>query len=640
VETIQDLGAYTFPALFRNSIKKFGDCPALSLVDGEPLTYKQLAVRVESAARMLAGLGLDKGTKTAIFSTSMPNWGIAYFAIVNYGGIAVPLLPDFSAAEVESIIGHCGVDALIVSESLYRRIESLGDKLPPVIIKIDNFSVIRGGDVVKKISSAKNLLSFTVNEAFSENSVKSIAAVDATAVYDSDFSCVALKDADVKEEDTASIIYTSGTTGRSKGVELTHRNLVWNAVQGQTMHRVNKYDRCLSFLPMSHVYEFTIDFTMQMMNGSCVYYLGRPPTVSALLPAFTKVRPTIVCSVPLIIEKLYKNKVLPEIEKNPLLAKLYGIPLFRRMINKKAGKKLKAVFGGWLQFFGIGGAKVDKQVERFMKEAKFPYAIGYGLTETSPLLAGCGPASTIPGTIGGVLEGVELAILDPDPVTKVGEVIARGPNVMKGYYKDPVLTSSVFTTKDDTCGEGWFKTGDLGTLERMHGQLRLSLKGRSKNMILGPAGENIYPEDIEFVLNQYPLISESLVVEGKDGLVALVHFDEEKLQAEAERRAALQARVQAVKSGELKLHEAVGQTVSEAVQNAKDAASARNQDIRSAILYQREAILNEIQYFVNSKVNRTSHISSVEPVDEFEKTASQKIKRYLYTRKDDKKDRK
>jgi long-chain acyl-CoA synthetase len=634
METIQDLGTYTFPALFRNSVNKFGDCPALSLVNGEPVTYRRLAAQVKQVAKMLAGLGLRQGSKTAIFSTSMPNWGAAYFAVVNYGGIAVPLLPDFSAAEVEAIILHCGVDALIVSESLYKRIEGLGEKLPPVIIKIDNFSVIRGGDVVKKISAAKNLLAFSINEALSENSIKSIAAVDTSAVYAEDFFCVTLNDVTVNEEDTASIIYTSGTTGRSKGVELTHKNLVWNAVQGQTIHRINKFDRCLSFLPMSHVYEFTIDFTMQIMNGSCVYYLGKAPTVSALLPAFSKVRPTIVCSVPMIIEKLYKNKVLPEINKNKVLTKMYKIPLFRKIINRKAGKKLKAVFGGWLQFFGIGGAKVDMQVECFMKEAKFPYAIGYGLTETSPLLAGSGPSETIPGTIGGVLDGVELAILNPNPETKVGEVIVRGPNVMKGYYKDPVLTGASFTTEDDSCGAGWFRTGDLGIIEKKHGMMRLSLKGRSKNMILGQNGENIYPEDIEFVLNQYPLVSESLVVEGKDGLVALVHFDEEKLQAEAERRAALQARVDAVRSGEMKFRDAVGETLSEAVQNAKMAATARNQDLKATILYQRASILNEIQYFVNSRVNRTSKISSVESIDEFEKTASQKIKRYLYSRKD------
>jgi len=634
METIQDLGVYTFPALFRNSVNKFSDCPALSLVSGEPLTYRQLGVRVELVAKMLAGLGLHQGSKTAIFSTSMPNWGAAYFAVVNYGGIAVPLLPDFSATEVESIITHCGVDALIVSEALYKRIEAVSDKLPHIIIRIDNFSIIRGGDVVKKISAAKNLLAFSINEALSENSIKSIAAVDTSAVYAEDFFCVTLNDVKVSEDDTASIIYTSGTTGRSKGVELTHRNLVWNAVQGQTLHRVNKYDRCLSFLPMSHVYEFTIDFTMQIMNGSCIYYLGKPPTVSALLPAFTKVRPTIVCSVPMIIEKIYKNKVMPEINKSKLLSRLYKIPLFRKIINKKAGKQLKSVFGGWLQFFGIGGAKVDMQVEQFMKEAKFPYAIGYGLTETSPLLAGSGPGSTIPGAIGGILEGVDMAILDPDPETSVGEVIVRGPNVMKGYYKDPALTAAAFTTNDDSCGSGWFRTGDLGVIAKNHGMMRLSLKGRSKNMILGKNGENIYPEDIEFVLNQYPLVSESLVVEGKDGLIALVHFDEEKLQIEAERRAALQARVDAVKSGEMKLRDAVGETLSEAVQSAKEAAAARNQDFKDTIQYQRASILNEIQYFVNNKVNRSSKISSVEFVDEFEKTASQKIKRYLYSRKD------
>src|SRR5574344_2835081 len=589
MESIKDLGQYTFPALRANAVKTCGERPALSIIDREPVTLNALFAKVNSVQKMIIGLGLHSGSKIASYSGSMPNWGAAFFAIVNSGAIAVPLLPDFSALEVSAVLEHCGVDALFVSSRLYERISSLNEKLPPVIIRTDDFGILRGGECVAKIAAAKNLVAFSINEALAESSVKSEmekAPVNTTGVFASDFSIVHLPEFKVDENDTASIIYTSGTTGRSKGVELSHKNLVWDAVQCQTVHRVNCLDRCLSFLPMSHVYEFTIAFTMQMMNGSCVYYLGRPPTVSALLPAFTKVRPTIVCAVPMIMEKLYKNKVLPEIEKNKFVSKLYKIRLLKLIINRKAGKKLRAMFGGRLQFFGIGGAKVDKQVERFMKEAKFPYAIGYGLTETSPLLAGCGPASTVPGTIGGVLEGVELAILDPDPVTKIGEVIARGPNVMKGYYKDPVLTSSVFTTKDDTCGAGWFKTGDLGTLEKMHGQLRLSLKGRSKNMILGPAGENIYPEDIEFVLNQHPLVSESLVVEDKGGLVALVHIDEEKLKAEAQKHGDIITNIQEV------------------------------------VAYQQQVILGEIQFFVNSKVNKASHINKVENVDEFEKTAS------------------
>lgn len=600
MESIKDLGQYTFPALLANAVKKFGDNPALSFVDGEPVTYKALAANVSTVQKMLIGLGLHSGSKIAIYSGSMPNWGAAFFAIVNSGAIAVPLLPDFSAIEVESVLGHCVVDALFVSARLYERISSLNEKLPPVIIRTDDFCILRGGEVVSKIAAAKNLVSFSINEALAESSVKSEmekAPINTTGVFASDFSIVHLPEFKVNENDTASIIYTSGTTGRSKGVELTHKNLVWNAVQCQTVHRVNCLDRCLSFLPLSHVYEFTIDFTMQIMNGACVYYLGRPPTVSALLPAFAKVRPTIVCAVPIIMEKIWKNKVLPEIEKNKIINKLYKMRLFKLIINRKAGKKLRTMFGGRLQFFGIGGAKVDTTVEHFMKDAKFPYAIGYGLTETSPLIAGSGPSITLPGTVGPVMDGVQMKILDPDPKTHIGEVVVRSPSVMKGYYKDSDLTAKSFTTESDSCGAGWFKTGDLGTYERKKGLMRLSLKGRSKNMILGPAGENIYPEDIEFVLNQHPLVSESLVVEDKGGLVALVHIDEEKLKAEAQKHGDIITNIQEV------------------------------------VAYQQQVILGEIQFFVNSKVNKASHINKVENVDEFEKTASQKIKRFLYSRK-------
>lgn len=629
METIKDLGTYTFPSLFKNTIKKFSDCDALSLVNGEPITYREMAVLVDRTAKMLVGLGLHAGSKIALYSTSMPNWGVSYFAIVNYGYIAVPLLPDFSSMEVESILAHCGVDALIVSESLYKKIESLGDKLPPIIIQIDDFSVIKGGVVVNRIVDAKKTLAKVVEQALSESAVAS-AEVDTKHVYAADFDCVTLSEPTVFEDDTASIIYTSGTTGRSKGVELTHKNLVWNAVQCQTVYRVNKLDRCLSFLPMSHVYEFTIDFVMQILNGACVYYLGRPPTVSALLPAFTKVRPTIVCAVPVIMEKLYKHKVLPEIEKNKVVAFLYRLPLLKKAINRKAGKKLKAAFGGRIQFFGIGGAKIDGAVERFMKDAHFPYAIGYGLTETAPLLAGSSPAQTIPETVGPVVEGVTMTLLNPDAETGIGEVVVRGPNVMKGYYKDPVLTAASFTTESDSCGPGFFKTGDLGTLKKTKGLVRLALKGRSKNMILGSSGENIYPEDIEFVLNQHPLVSESLVVQGDAGLVALVHLDEEKLKIEAERRALAKQRVEAVRAGDLPLSKAMGEVIDGAVTNAKQVAA----DFHENVQYQMQTILGEIQYFINSRVNKSSKIASVEQVEEFEKTASQKIKRYKYTRTD------
>ncbi|MDY3722093.1 MAG: AMP-binding protein [Treponema sp.] len=569
METIRDLGKFTFKALLENSVKKFGERPALSLVNETPVTYEQVAQKSIKINKFLTAMGIKKGSKVALYGTGRPEWGEAYFGIVNIGAIAVPLLPDFSETEVLSIIKHCGVDAMIVEEKLYAKLKNIENELPPFVIKLEDFSILKNKDEqVQKIDECDS---------------------------------VELPVIEIEEEDTASIIYTSGTTGRSKGVELTHKNLIWCAVQGQTLHRVNKMDRTLSFLPLSHVYEFTIGFTMQILNGACVYYLGKPPVISVLLPAFMRVKPTIVCSVPLIMEKIYKNKVLPTFEKKAVTKFLYKIPLFRKLLNNAAGKQLKKTFGGKIVFFGIGGSKVDPKVEQFMKEAKFPYAIGYGLTETAPLLAGSGPSITLPGTIGIPLEGVDLKINNPDPKTGIGEVVAKGPNVMKGYYKDPELTEANFTTEEDSVGSGYFKTGDLGILEKKHGRIRLSLKGRSKNMILGPSGENIYPEDIEFVLNQHPLVSESLVVEDDNGLVALVQVDEEKL---------------------------------------KDYISKLHEDIVRDIAYHHQTVISEIQYFINSKVNKSSRISRIEEVKEFQKTASQKIKRYLYNLKNNKNSKK
>lgn len=564
MESLQDLGQYTFKALLCNSVNKFADRPALALVGKKEITYKELNDKSIEISKLLLSFGLKTNSKIAIFATGRPEWGIAYFAIVNSGMIAVPLLPDFSDTEVLSIITHCEIDAIFVDNKLYEKLKKIEDKLPEIIIKLEDFSIIKG------------------------NIQKSISEKDLEAI-------------DISEENIASIIYTSGTTGRSKGVVLTHKNLIWNAIGSQWFHRINKMDRCLSFLPLSHVYEFTIGFAMQMMNGSCVYYLGKPPVVSALLKAFAIVKPTIVLSVPLIMEKIYKNKVLPTIQKNKVLKFLYTLPFAKKILNRAAGKNIMKTFGGHLVFFGIGGAKVDPKVEQFMKDAKFPYAVGYGLTETAPLLAGCNVNSTIPGTIGPVIPGVDMKIINKNN-KGVGEIVVKGPNVMSGYYKDEALTKEAFTNSEDECGAGYFKTGDLGIFVKKHKELYLALKGRSKNMILGPSGENIYPEDIEFVLNQHSLVSESLVVEDDSGLVALVKVDEELVKDEAEKRSRL-------KFPDIK-------EISE--------------DFIRDVAYQREQILGEIQFFVNSRVNKGSYIAKIQKIEEFEKTASQKIKRYLY----------
>ncbi len=545
MQTIQDLGAYTFSAMLKNSVEKFADRPALSFVGKDPITYAEAARSIEIFRRTLDATGIRPGDRVIILGPSSPNWGLAYFSVVTLGAIAVPLLPDFSAKEAEACIRHSGAESMIIASKLTEKIPNPASLGITRVFRLDDLELLVG----EKLGEGRS------------------------EMYES------------REDDTASIIYTSGTTGRSKGVELSHKNLVFTAIGGQFFQRIIKFDVGLSILPMSHVYEFTIGFLMFFLNGACVYYLEKPPAVTTLLPALTAVRPTVMLSVPIIMEKIYKNKVLPALTGKKLTAALYRIPAFRILLHRVAGRSLKKTFGGRIKFFGIGGAKVDPVVERFLKEAKFPYAIGYGLTETSPLLAGSGPAITVPGTIGPVMPGVELKVLDPDPVTGIGEVAARGPNVMKGYYKDPDMTRAVIDA------EGWFRTGDLGSINEKG---RLALKGRSKNMILGASGENVYPEDIEFVLNQHPYVAESLVVEGENSsLVAYVQIDGDKYAAASK----------------------------------SDAMS----EMGYILQYKREEIMNEIKFFVNENVNRFSRIDRVELIEQFEKTASQKIKRYLYS---------
>ncbi len=574
METIKDLGAYTFPAMLANTVRKFGDRPAVGYVSGDTITYSEVEATIRELRDRLHRLGIVKGDRVAIYATSGPNWGIAYFSIVTLGAIAVPLLPDFSQKEVETCLKHSGAETVFVSTKLMDRLPEPETSGTSRILNIDSFELVAGTET----------------------------------------GTGAAPKVEISEQDTASIIYTSGTTGRSKGVELTHKNLVFTAIGGQFFQRINKLDIGLSILPMSHVYEFTIGYLMFFLNGACLRYLEKAPTVTTLLPALTKIRPTIMLSVPIIMEKIYKNKIVPTFTSKPAVKALYGIPFFRKILHRIAGKSLKKTFGGRMKFFGIGGSKVDPVVEQFMKEAKFPYAIGYGLTETSPLLAGAGPKITKPGTIGPGMPGIQLKLIDVDPETGVGELVVKGENVMKGYYRDPELTANVFTE------DGWFRTGDLGCFDKKG--VRLSLKGRSKNMILGASGENIYPEDIEFVLNQHPLVSDSLVVEGDNSsLVAIVQLDEEKLANEAKKRA---QKAEQEKNHGLNAHM---QRMSDAV---GDAVSGAMSSMSEQLNYYKEEVVNEIKFFVNQNVNRISRIDRVEVIEKFEKTASQKIKRYLY----------
>jgi long-chain acyl-CoA synthetase len=540
----------TFPAMFNETLRKFGKNNAYAFVGEEPLSYERVDNDIKALTAFLEKIGIRPGDKVAILSNNMPNWGVAFFSITFMGAVAVPVLPDFSNTEVSNVLEHSGVKAAFISSSLLSRIEGFKSDVFKTVIRIEDFSLV-----------------LSENDSFKF-----------------DPSARPLRNYEVGEEDLASIIYTSGTTGRSKGVMLTHRNISFNAQKGRKIQWIDENDRFLSVLPLSHTYENTLGLILPMLCGSCVYYLRKPPTPAVLLPALAEVKPTMMLTVPLIIEKIYFNKIMPAFRDKMALRILYKIPLIRKTLNAAAGKKLIKTFGGELKFYGIGGAKLNRAVERFLIEARFPYAIGYGLTETSPLLAGSGPQKSVFESTGPAIEGIELKINKPDARTGEGEIWARGPNVMKGYYKEPEMTGEVLTP------DGWFRTGDLGTMDNKN---NLYIKGRLKNMIIGASGENIYPEEIESVINNFRFVVESLVVQQKGKLVALVHINMEELE---------------------KKYQSLKEDVTRQVEDKVD------------------EILNELKAYVNSHVNKFSQIQKVvlQPFP-FQKTATLKIKRFLYT---------
>lgn len=549
----------TLPELLAHSCSKFKNNLSLNFVQSGKRTYQDFYNEVISIANYLTQSGIRKGDKVAILSANMPNWAITQFAVAQVGAIAVPVLPGFSSVEIQNILEHSEAKAIFVSKLLYKLVADIHTDFLEQKVLMNTFARIPEGWPVEDIAKLENNIDL--------------------------HNTTPLSDIQVEEEDTASIIYTSGTTGFSKGVELTHRNLVWDAQQCATIQHVSTKDRFLSILPMAHTYENTLGLLLPVMFGAQIYYLDRVPTPKLLVPAMQKIHPTVMLSVPLIIEKIYKTQVLPKFTSSPMMKKLYGFAPARKVLNWFAGKKLMQTFGGKIVFFGIGGSKLDPTVEKFLREAKFPYAVGYGLTETAPMSAGSNPQHSFLQGVGPVMEGVEIKINEPDK-TGQGEIWIKGPNVMKGYYKRPELTAESFTE------DGWFKTGDLGSFDKKG---RLSIRGRIKTMILGSSGENIYPEEIESIINNFRFVNESLVVESKGKLVAMVHFNMEELEKQ--------------------------------YQKLKSQAGNYKTAVNDYIEEQKK----ELFEYVNSRVNNFSKLQLVLVQHEpFEKTPTHKIKRFLY----------
>ena len=541
----------TLYEILHSSVEKYSDKVAFSMLGSEDVTYSELGRRVKEVQDMLLGAGLNAGDKVALLSSSMPNWGVCYFAVVTAGMVAVPIMNDFTSAELDLLIKHSESKALLVSDRLYTKLSKETVANLNIVIRTKNLGVI--SQTVK--AEGKALVP--------------------------------------KPEDLAVIIYTSGTTSQPKGVMLTHSNLAQQINYLYKLYPIGTEDSSLSVLPLSHTYECSLGMIYIVATGANTTYLEKPPTPSILLPALRKVRPTCFFIVPLIIEKIYNSQILGKFTANKFMKTLYGVGPIRRFLHRIAGKKLNKAFGGRARLF-IGGSKLDERVEQFLMEAQIPYAIGYGLTETAPLIAGqISPAVKL-GATGPVMEGVKVRLDDVNPETGHGEIVTTSACVMQGYYKNPDATAAVFTK------DGWFRTGDLGYIDE---DGYIFIKGRLKNMILGPSGENIYPEEIETVLNSHAFVSESVVTEKDGRLIALVYFDSEAID---------------------KLKE----EFMTKLEITRDEWNMKKDEWSK----QMEEIKQEVMKYVNSKVNRFSRITEVvDNKQEFEKTPSKKIRRFLYT---------
>ena len=500
-------------------------------------TYASFKNKCDSISKKLTQYGIGAGDKVAILSQSMPNWSVAFYATTVFGRISIPILPDSSENEVTNIINHSESKVLFVSERLLPKVSKEVMNKMVLVVNMDTLEAIKSDD-----------------EHFTCDGKPSVPTPD----------------------EIATIIYTSGTTGSAKGVVLSHRNLASNVITCYHSCKRTDKDRWMSILPMAHTLEMTLGMLYPMYCGASVYYLQKPPVPSILMKALKIVKPTTMLTVPMIIEKVYKNSIVPTIKKSRTLS--WMNEHMNGLMCKIIGMKLKATFGGKVTFYGIGGAKLDPEVEAFLLKANFPYAIGYGLTETSPLLGYAMNGWRAVGSLGYPVYNVKLKLYNVNPETGEGEIVAKGPNVMLGYYKDPQRTKSVFTE------DGWFRTSDIAVQDKKG---RFYIKGRNSNMILGASGENIYPEEIENVINNVEGVNESIVIERGGKLIALVQPQDNFIQWDKESEDKIYEKLDAWKAKLLKV--------------------------------------------VNKNVSKASQVSSVEVMKEpFEKTATQKIRRFKY----------
>ncbi len=476
--------------------RKYWNKPALNTIGGDSFTYAQMATDIARFHIIFEKAGFKKGDKIALCANNGARWGFAYLAVNTYETVIVPILADFKPESVMGLVNHSESIALFTNAARWAQMNPEAMPQLKVVFDVDNWKVLMCRD--EKIQQAVDHL----DELFAEKYPKGFGPED--VVFPTD-----------NWDDLSTINYTSGSTGDPKGVMLTYRNFSANVDFSQ--RNVPAGDKMVSMLPMAHMYGLVIEFLYPLCNGTSIYWMSKAPTPAALLKAFADVKPYLLITVPLVMEKIYKSKVKPTLEK-PMIKFLLKIPGVNSLIYKKVKDGLVQAFGGNVQEFIMGGAALNPEVERLFKKIKFPYLVGYGMTEACPLLAYEHWTKYVPGSCGKPVDCAEVRIDSDDPQHVVGEIQAKGENITVGYYKNPEATANAFTE------DGWLKTGDLGVMDA---DGNIFIRGRSKNMILGPSGQNIYPEELEAVVNNQTYVMESVVVERGGKLVALVFLDEQ-----------------------------------------------------------------------------------------------------------------
>ena len=546
------MNRYKLIGLYAQAFKDNWELPAFTDFQGSTCTYGDAAQIIRQIHVYFRESGIQKGDKIALLGRNSSNWAISFLAISGYGAVSVPVLPDFNPEDIHHILNHSEAVFLFAADGLFEKLSR--EQIPAIagVVSLTDFSAL---SFLSQEEKDRWVKCFTVD--YAGKSTPENFELD-----------------EYQDEDLSIISYTSGTSGFTKGVMIPARSLLSNIIYAQEHMPLQAGDRIVSFLPMAHVFGLLFEFLFPVSVGCHVTFLSKAPTPQLIVKAFQEVKPRLILSVPLVIEKIYQKRILPALEKS-IVKFLLKVPGIQLILYKKVRASLVETFGGCFHEIVIGGAPLNREVETFFRKIKFPFTIGYGMTECGPLISYEPSTSFRPSSAGKLVDRMEVRIDSHDPYNEVGEILVKGNNVMLGYYKNEKATAEAIDS------EGWLHTGDLGVID--HNNF-IYIKGRSKNMLLGPSGQNIYPEEMETKLSNYPYVLECVITEREGKLVAFVFPDPELIEKE--------------KPDEKRLNEIMAD-------NCKQ---------------------------VNKALPKFAQLNSIILVDkEFEKTPKRNIKRYLYT---------